>query len=216
MFDAYWKHKMVLKELGAFPRPVLRWYPTDGCNEVDRLYIERLGRCRRILDIGAGDLRIKAKFVTQGYRGEYKTLDLSRERAHDFYAIEEVTGQYDGIMLLDVIEHLELEAFYRLLDRIEALLEPGGTIVISTPNPACISPMWAGDMTHIQQYPLHDLVALFRARGYVCEAFRVILTAHERFSLRDRFRLLIKKVLTHYLGVDYADNILVIATKEAP
>jgi hypothetical protein len=73
--------------------------------------------------------------------------------------------------------------------------------------------MWAGDMTHVQQYPLNDLLAVFLMRNYGCEAYRVLYTK-ARLALFERLRLMVQKaVITQVLGMDYADGLVVVATR---
>lgn len=215
-FDDYWAHKRIRATAPPPRKPVLRWWDSTGSdrmNDVERMFLTKFGSCRRILDFGAGDNRIKTKFLQQGYRGEFRTFDVSLEFPHDYRSVEEIGGRFDCIFLLEVIEHLPLPAFYETIDLLVPLLAAEGTLVVSTPNPACIYPMWAGDMTHIQQYPLSDLLAIFMRRGFACESYRVVMTK-ERVPLTGRFRLFLKKVVTtRILGVDYAEGIIVIARR---
>jgi hypothetical protein len=213
VYGQYWRHKRAKEQAATLRRPVLRCFETAGLDETEALYFARCGQSTRILDVGAGDNRVKRKFVAAGYRGVYETVDVSTEFPHDYQRLEDVTGTYDGILLLDVIEHMPLEAFYALLARVQTLLRPGGVVVVSTPNPACIKSMWAGDITHIQQYPLNDLVAIFLMRGFSCEAYRVVYQQRERLNLLERGRgWLQKAIVTQLLGVDYADGLIVVAT----
>lgn len=214
VFRDYWRHKAAKEEAARLRRPVLRSFHSKQLDETEQLYWAKCRHCDRILDIGAGDNRVKRKFITAGYRGVYETVDVSHETQHDYETIDQVTGAYDGVLLLDVIEHMPLEAFYALLARVEEILLPGGVLIISTPNPACIRPMWAGDMTHVQQYPLNDLAAIFLMRGYKCEAFRVLYQGQPRLTIVEQCRLWLQKaVVTQILGMDYADGVLVVATK---
>jgi SAM-dependent methyltransferase len=215
VFTDYWLHKQTKEQAARLSRPLLRSFQAESFDEVERKYWDETRRCRRLLDVGAGDNRVKRKFIAAGYSGVYETVDVSPETRHDYASVDEVTGAYDGILLLDVIEHMPLPAFYELLARVEQLLEPGGVLLISTPNPACIRSMWAGDMTHVQQYPLNDLLAIFLMRRYECDAYRVLYTK-ARLSLFERFRLWLQKVvITQLLGMDYADGLVVVATKPA-
>ncbi len=78
-----------------------------------------------------------------------------------------------AIVCLEVIEHMSLNDYVDLMDAFGRILSPGGVLVISTPNPLCVVPMWAGDPGHVQQYPIADLAADFVMRGYDVEGFRV-------------------------------------------
>lgn len=215
VFEGYWRHKEFKERAARLPRPVLACFQTEGLDEIERLYWSKCQLCPRILDIGAGDNRLKRKFPAQGYQGCYDTFDISNEFEHDYYSLDGVRGPYDAILLLEVIEHMNLSDFYALMERVEGLLTPEGLLIISTPNPACIYPMWAGDMTHVQQYPLNDLLAFFLMRGYECEAYRVVYQGKERLSLVERFRGFLKKAITtQVLGVDYADGLIVVARRQ--
>lgn len=215
IFDNYWKHIETKKMTGNMRRPVLRWFPSEAFNEVENILFRRFKECKRILDIGAGDNTLKKKFIKYGYQGKYETFDVSKEFKQDYYLLEDIKGYYDGIIVLEVIEHLDLEHFFELFGKIDDMILGGAILAISTPNPACISSMWAMDFTHIQQYPLHDLLAVLINEGYECEAYRVLLGSKERVSLYDRFRYLLKKIITtKILGVDYAEGLLVIAKKK--
>lgn len=213
LFGQYWQHRAAKEEAAKLPRPVLRCFATPDLDETEALYWRTCHSSKSILDIGAGDKRIKRKFLERGYSAAYKTCDLSREFEHDFYSLEELNGTYDAILLLEVIEHMPLEQFYGLMARLDALLAENGVVIVSTPNPACINSMWAGDMTHVQQYPLNDLLAFFILRGFACEGYRVIYT-RARLSLLERCRSFLKKaVATKILGTDYADGLVVIARR---
>src|ERR1051325_9683190 len=213
VFGRYWAHKAAKEKAARLPRPVLRSFETDGLDETEELFWRTCELSGSILDIGAGDNRVKRKFLERGYSGSYLTYDLSREFDHDFYALRDINGSFDAILLLEVIEHMTLEEFYALMERLDGLLAKRGIFIVSTPNPACISSMWAGDMTHVQQYPLNDLLAFFMVRGFSCEAYRV-LYSRKRVTLADQFRQFLRKVLvTQVLGADYADGIIVIARR---
>jgi hypothetical protein len=114
--------------------------------------------------------------------------------------------------LLEVIEHLPLEAGLALRDRLVDLLAPGGVLVLSTPNPACVVSPFAEDETHLRLYPLRDLVAWARGRGLAVEARRVQLLP-PRISVGLRMRLLARRVLCAILGADRADGLLLICRR---
>lgn len=216
LFTDYWKHQAAKRQAALVPRPVVRRFQTEGFDEAESLYWNRCCRCTRVLEIGAGDKKLKAKFLSHGYEGQYHTLDVSTEFSHDYEAVEDVTGHYDAVLLLEVIEHIPLEEFSRLMQRVQDLLTSDGTVIVSTPNPACVRPMWAGDMTHIQQYPLDDLLAFFIVRQFRCESYRV-LYAEARLSLLEWIRLILKKLIAiQILGADYADGLIVIAKAREP
>ncbi len=213
IFRGYWAHRATKQQAATLPRPVLRSFETNGLDETEELLLRTCASSRSTLEIGAGDKRVKRKFLEHGYSGSYTTFDVSREFEHDYYSLADISGTYDSILLLEVIEHMPLDGFYALMERVANLLARDGVVVVSTPNPACINSMWAGDMTHVQQYPLNDLLAFFLLRGFACEAYRVVYTK-ARLSLLERLRFFLKKVVvTKIIGADYADGSIVIARR---
>jgi hypothetical protein len=100
------------------------------------------------------------------------------------------------------------------MDSFQAWLKPNGLLVISTPNPLCIIPMWNADAGHIQQYPLADLCADLSIRGFQTESFRVVL-GNRPTGMRARARALASKVICYLLSVDYAHGLLVISQRKA-
>lgn len=208
----YWRRLQARERLSAVLRaPRLHWFWSDHLNEVEAVIFQRTGHATRILDFGAGEARLKAKFLAAGFGGEYHTLDLSTEREHTYHDLSEVSGRYDAIFCLEVIEHMFLNEYVELMGAFQRLLVPGGILVVSTPNPLCVAPMWALDAGHVQQYPLADLAADFHIRGYQTEAYRVCLG--ERPSYWRAVKLWIGRVLCYFLNVDYAQGLLLIGVK---
>jgi SAM-dependent methyltransferase len=208
----YWRRMELRAQAERLRAPCLRWYHSEALNPTERLVFERVRGAGRLLDFGAGDLRLKRKFLTAGFAGRYETLDVSDEFPHEYSDLGQVRGVFGAILCLEVIEHLPLAAFETLLGGLVDRLEPGGVLIISTPNPLCVVPMWARDSGHIQQYPLHDLVAALLARELAVDAFRVRFVP-ARPSLSQRLRLLSQRALCYLLAVDYADGLLVIGTR---
>lgn len=211
-FDGYWRRFQFREQAHNYRAKCLRWYWCKGLNPVERLLFDKLRNTHRILDFGAGDLRLKKKFVEGGYRGRYETLEADHDIASDYRDIGEVSGRFGAILCLEVIEHLPLESFQDLMGKFAEILEPGGILVVSTPNPLCIVPMWFRDASHIQQYPLHDLIAYFLSTGFTVEPYRVRLTTRQPGPWR-RFRLIVQRAMCYFLAVDYADGLLILATK---
>jgi hypothetical protein len=211
-YRQYWRRMELRQQAEGYRAPCLRWHHGEALNPAERVVFERVRGAARLLDVGAGDLRLKRKFTAAGFAGRYESLDVSEEFPHDYTDLEQVQGLFGAVLCLEVIEHLPLAAFEGLVGRLTALLEPGGVLVISTPNPLCVVPMWARDSGHIQQYPLHDLIAALLARGLAVDPFLVRFVP-ARPSAGQRLRLLSQRVLCYLLAVDYADGLLVIGTR---
>jgi SAM-dependent methyltransferase len=179
---------------------------------MERAIFDRTRRAGRLLDFGAGDKRLKGKFLAAGFKGRYETLDLSVEDQHEYSSLSQVAGRFDAILCLEVIEHMSLNEYVDLMDEFGKLLGPGGVLVIGTPNPLCVVPMWAGDPGHVQQYPLADLAADFVVRGYEVEAFRVRYGAWP--TGLPWLRFLAMRLLCYLLSVDYANGLVVIGKRK--
>jgi SAM-dependent methyltransferase len=180
-------------------------------NQMEQAIFKRASSASRLLDYGAGDKRLKGKFLAAGFKGRYETLDMSAEDEHEYSSISEVKGQFDAILCLEVIEHMSLNDYVDLMDEFGKLLVPGGSLIIGTPNPLCVVPMWAGDPGHVQQYPLADLAADFVVRGYEVEAFRVRYGAWPNGLPWVRFMAM--RTLCYLMSVDYAQGLLMIGKK---
>ncbi len=215
IYDDYWSRMQFREEFNRIGKiPVKRWRQSEDLNEIEQVYFDKMQNLGSILEIGSGTNILQQKFLREGYRGTYHTMDLSREFPHNYHDLNEVTCVYDGMIILEVIEHMKLEEFWSLLDFIDSHLAPDGTLVISTCQPGSIVPWESWDMTHVQHYPLHDLYALLRARGYSAQCYRIWIQK-QKCSGREKIRLWLRKVLCCLLGVDYADTAALIARKKS-
>jgi SAM-dependent methyltransferase len=209
----YWaRHKAREVMYQTLRAPCLSCENGVRLNEMEQAIFDRSKRADRLLDFGAGDKQLKDKFRA-GFQGRYETLDMSLEDEHEYSSTSQVTGAFDAILCLEVIEHMSLNDYVDLMDEFDKLLNPGGTLIVGTPNPLCVVPMWAGDPGHVQQYPIADLAADFVVRGYEVEAFRVRYGAWPKGIPWLRFVAM--RVLCYLLSVDYAHGIVVIGKKKA-
>jgi hypothetical protein len=208
----YWaRHRARDVMYRTLKAPCLSCKDSPGLNEMEQAIFDRTRHSARLLDFGAGDKRLKGKFLSAGFSGRYETLDMSTEDTHEYSAICQITGRFDAILCLEVIEHMSLNDYVDLMDGFGNLLDPGGILIIGTPNPLCVVPMWAGDPGHVQQYPLADLAADFVVRGYSVEAFRIRYGAWPTGLPWLRFFAM--RTLCYLLSVDYAHGIVMIGKK---
>lgn len=207
IFKNYWSRKRFLE--GKIPSfPVIKWYRTDSLCDIEQLYFTQVNKCRSILDVGAGDLRIKKKFELAGFGGEYHSQDVSEEHPHTYRTLSEVDRKYDAILCLDVIEHLSLSDGLALIQKMKTLLEKNGLLILQTPNARCVRNPMGWDMTHLHCYNLPDLWAYLTAEGFQTAGYRVVFSESIE---RKKFRtLLARYIITRVLGNDYADNIALI------
>lgn len=151
--------------------------PKDYCNrfrgdwENRRKKLDFFARCfancKTVVDLGCGRGEFLSLLEESGIKavGVDSDLDqISRCREggfdvthEDIFAFLERDCKFDGIMISHVIEHLDGVAAEKLLDRSYKMLNPGGIIVVVTPNSENLVVMtnifWL-DVTHVRPYPL--------------------------------------------------------------
>ena len=167
----------------------------------------------KVLDIGAGDKRLEKYLSEAGFKGNYFSMDNNRNYNYDFYDIHEIDGIYDAVLLLELIEHLDLNTGIEYLNRAIELAKLDGRIIVSTPNIKCVGHLWNSDITHIQHYPLRDLCALLLSLGCRNE-FHVYKTYIRYFYGRAKILEPINKILRKILGIDYQQGILIFSKKQ--
>jgi SAM-dependent methyltransferase len=148
--------------------------------------LDLIGRYRaggRLLDVGCGHglladearnrgwevqgLELSAN--TAGYARERLGLEVHEKTLDDFAATN--PGQFDAIVLADVIEHLDDPE--GAIDRAYELLAPDGVFLVVTPDPGSITarlagPRWWGYLpAHTYLLPRATLRELLSARGLV-------------------------------------------------
>jgi 2-polyprenyl-3-methyl-5-hydroxy-6-metoxy-1,4-benzoquinol methylase len=92
----------------------------------------------RVLDFGCGVGALAAHCSPDGYLGvdiDEESLGAARRNHPGFRFEKELPsgGEFDAIVLLAVIEHIPDPV--GLLRRLKTLLHPGGSILLTTPNP---------------------------------------------------------------------------------
>jgi hypothetical protein len=213
-YETYWKRKSLLKQ--SFPSfPVRRWWETDGLCEIERVYFDAIRDTTSLLDVGAGDLRVMRKLQAAGYRGEYHTQDIGDGGPYTYADLTEVRRLYGAILCLDVLEHLPLTQGISLLQRMLALLAPGGALVLQTPNAAYLPDPRSWDMTHVHTYAIHDLWAFFVCEGLDVAAYRVVLGPEREGFVAGARSALQRWAKRKLLGCDFANNTAIIARKRA-
>jgi SAM-dependent methyltransferase len=170
-----------------------------------------VARCRpglSVLEVGASDRNIFGKISLAHLDINYLSCDRDRSLPHDFYSIDAVDRTFQQVWMFEVIEHVALEEGYRLLEKIFALLEPGGELILSTPN---------GHHPHRYREPHHktpfkydNLCALIEVAGFeVAELYR-LYNAPFLEKIAHRFFL---AGLHRFLELDFATTLAAVARK---
>ncbi len=140
----------------------------------------------RCLDLGCGAGQVLQLLSSTGY-SDLRGVDLSSQavklaRKRGFEVVEEdllkylrtSSERFGLIIAFDVIEHFTRDELLELLDLVWKHLEPGGRVIIQTPN--ALSP-WAasyryGDMTHEWIFDPILLASVLELVGFVRWQFR--------------------------------------------
>jgi len=148
-----------------------------------RLIQEHLPKDKKIaiLDLACGHGALIASLKNEGYHDllgidhsseqvalAYK-LGISEVRKEDLNLFLEGsrTKRYDLIFLMDILEHLEKQEVFDVLDRVNLLLNDGGMVVIHVPNAAGIFGMRIryGDFTHQNAFTPQSVKQVLHACG---------------------------------------------------
>jgi predicted SAM-dependent methyltransferase len=140
---------------------------------------------------------------------------VSREAPHDYNDVASAPdAAFDAVLLLEVIEHISLDDFDAFMDEVVRVLKPGGSLVISTPNPAFISTIWAEAMDHRHPYPPNDLAAYLQLRGIrTDEIYRVNWASPDDPPWEKVRRQMARVVMRGLLRVDYCRGLLLLGAK---
>jgi SAM-dependent methyltransferase len=133
-------------------------------------------RPARVLDVGAGDAWFLTQFIKAlprgstgvgwdiGYEaGIIPTPDPSIASQLSFTSVEP-TGQFDLVLMLDVLEHIEHDREF-LARRIATNLAPGGILLISIPSWPSLFSSHDRALGHYRRYRPVEALKLLEANG---------------------------------------------------
>lgn len=171
----------------------------------------------RLLDVGAADRGLCEVLAGLGFSGDYLSADTN-ELDHDYSHFLSVEDRFDYIVMFELIEHLPLETGMAFIRHAHKLLNPGGLLVLSTPNADHPVQFWSSDITHIRPWPADSLWAILRQSGF---GNVVIYRQHMEGVSRNAWRHLVRKgilfpvqrLLSRILDFDYAQNIVAFSEK---
>jgi 2-polyprenyl-3-methyl-5-hydroxy-6-metoxy-1,4-benzoquinol methylase len=202
----YWKRKEYCNQAVPIKR-ISFWVDSDG-SPSENLIDDYALNSKSVLDFGAGNLKIKERLSRKGFKGEYFSFDSGSEYDYSFNDFSSITRSFDTVLFIDVIEHLDLEDGLELTIDLLEKLNPGGNLILQTPNGKCIRNHLGSDMTHKQLYNINDLYSYFKALGYEVFCHRVCFDLKEKSIIRKIITFLGRLITAKLIGVDYADNIL--------
>lgn len=163
----------------------------------------------RLLEIGAGDRRLKNLLMRSWGELNYSSCDVDQNYPHDFQDINLIPGEYDIICAFELIEHLELKEAKKLLEKSFQLLVSGGRIVLTTPNIYYPSG-FLRDVTHRTPWCYDELGGMLCLAGFnVSHIYRLYNDSLlKKFTKRIVFYFLFR-----LLGIDFAKQIIIVAEK---
>ncbi|HXH73695.1 MAG TPA: methyltransferase domain-containing protein [Bacteriovoracaceae bacterium] len=213
IYSNYWERKKLLREKVPRRFEVIQYTNSESMEAIEDIFFQVLKESATVLDFGAGDMRIKNKMLKAGYKGKYETLDLSDGGNYTYRDLKEVTKKFDVILCLDVIEHLSLTDGLGLTESLVKLLNPTGALILQTPNARCVRNPLSWDMTHLHCYNAPDLWAYLTCMDLDVKGYRVHFTRPGFHPLTWIKNFISKIIITQFLGMDYADNIVMVARK---
>jgi 2-polyprenyl-3-methyl-5-hydroxy-6-metoxy-1,4-benzoquinol methylase len=163
-----------------------------------------------VLDVGAGMKGMKAEIDGLGIKATYKSMDIDRSNAHDYYDVADIHEKFDAIIMFEVIEHVDLQEGLDLLKQLRETLNDHGIIICSTPN--IFNPArYMRDATHRTFYGYDELCGLLNLAGFgIKDVYRSFNAAIHRYILK----VYLFGFLFRFLSIDYAISIFAIGEKE--
>jgi SAM-dependent methyltransferase len=208
--DIYWQ---IVNKRASFPGAQLiqidpGWRDaTDPVGPAADLFRRHVAGSQSVLGVGAGDRQWEQVLRRLGFDGRYASADPETHHEHDYDDFLAVKDRFDVVMMLELIEHLPAEVGVRFMAHAAGLLNRGGVLVVSTPNPRHAHQSWSPDFTHIRPWPAHDIWALGDALGFArVEVHRQMLVPRRR-----RIVVPLQRALCKVLELDSAHGLLAFA-----
>jgi len=159
-------------------------------------YLPHLSGCRTVLDVacGRGELLelLKAAGIAAsgvdrdpGMVAECVKKGLEVTRADALQFLRDRRRSWDGIVVCQMVEHLETADLLDLLSLCYERLSPGGVFIVETPNPTCLMVLggsYVMDPTHVRPWHFASLAFLLSQAGFVkvTPEFKTLFPISER------------------------------------
>lgn len=161
-----------------------------------------------VLDVGATD-RVWEQPARDLWPGiDYRSLDIDRTNAHDYYDFSEVERPFELVMCFEVLEHVPASVGLQILSDCVRVCAPGGHVLVSVPNVAM--PTHQLEFTHATAIGYRDLGALVTWSGLELRTMgRAFLGSSSRL-MRHRYLL---GSLHRALQLDYCASVVALGRK---
>ena len=162
-----------------------------------------------VLELGAGGRGVGEALQMRHSSLVYRSMDIDRNNHHDFYSLDEITGEYDVVCMFEVIEHVRPELALSMLQKAYSALKPGGTLLVTTPN-IYNPPNYLRDATHITPWCYDELGGVARLAGFEVEQLYRLYNDSVLGKLLHR---VIGYPLHRLVNIDFAKQIMLVAKK---
>jgi SAM-dependent methyltransferase len=155
----------------------------DLVRKIQRKYAAMFQPTDVVLDIGCGNGVFLELLKDRSVRGigvdsfpacveVCRKKGLQAELAELLQYVEQSTEMFSGIFCSHIVEHLSPQTALKLFAHSNRILNPGGRIIIVTPNTRDIDVIterfWL-DITHVRPYPIPLLEAMLKHEGFSIE-----------------------------------------------
>jgi SAM-dependent methyltransferase len=163
-----------------------------------------------VLEIGASNRRLEKTLKAFHPHLRYKSMDIDPSYPHDYSSFEEIRETFDVVLLFEVIEHIDLKGGGEMVAKIYQVLNPGGRVILSTPNIYTPGQYWMG-VDHLTAYHYEELGALFVSQGFdIVDIRRVYNDAFVQYVMK----VYLLTPVFKFLKIDYTKSILLVARKD--
>jgi 2-polyprenyl-3-methyl-5-hydroxy-6-metoxy-1,4-benzoquinol methylase len=166
-----------------------------------------LQQAKTVLDVGAGDRRYEQVLRDLGVSAVYASADLDKRYQHEYRNFLEISDTFDAILMFELLEHMDADAGICFLEHAHGLLNPGGRLIVSTPNADHPNHVWRIEVAHVRPWPVADLFAAMKLVGFsTVKTFR-------QFAAEGRFALIapLHKALYRVMALDHAQTTIAVA-----
>jgi hypothetical protein len=162
-----------------------------------------------VLEIGAGGRGVGEALQMRHSSLVYRSMDIDRSNFHDFYSLDEISGEFHVVCMFEVVEHVRPEMALLMLEKAHGALRPGGHLLVTTPN-IYMPPNYLRDATHVTPWCYDELGGIARLAGFQVEQLYRLYNDSLVGKLMHR---VIGYPVHRLVNIDFAKQIMLVARK---